>query len=198
MKKILVALSIYVCSVSAFAQVGDTLSSATDCSLLNGRVVTLTPTYFTTNGDFTLGIAKEFCVVSKNSTVGIFGLDTISNESSIAATYVKLAKIVLNEGSNLPTKPYSNPSINVCKSMGGTTVDYTDPKRQVNGYIGSVLPKQPDYQDICTFGDGSSISGWTLIYSSIINGGVPDPAHQYIINSIKSKPLPINAPNLKY
>ncbi len=107
----------------------------------------------------------------------------------------KNAKIYVAEGHALPEKPYSNPSINVCSAMGGTAVDYTQ-----NGAYYGIIDKQAgtEYQDICTFGDGSALSAWSLVYAAYINAGVLDPRHQFIFNLIKSKHLPIKSPRLKY
>jgi hypothetical protein len=86
----------------------------------------------------------------------------------------------INETSVLWAGDAQNPSHNVCKNLGGTLSLFAAP--------GSFTSPQGE-SDICVFGDGSMISGWTLIYIANERNG-----YHLIKDNIPSQALPLFHP----
>ena len=77
--------------------------------------------------------------------------------------------------------PYTNPSANFCKHIGGSNVGFNMSGGGYQNDIGE--------SDICVFGDNSMVSGWSLIY--IANGRQ---GYDVVRASINSAPLSIPIP----
>jgi hypothetical protein len=186
MKKILFIL-LGVFSTSVFAVQGsggqeqiETLQATKDyCIATGGDVVKLTAQFDTHDG-LVNGVTKEFCRYDNHENSAVVGLETLSKTSTIAATYTK--KLKLDKTRLLPTKPYANPSLNVCQLLHGSEIAFAAMDGGFSDDKGQL--------DICVFGDGSSISAWTMIYAA--QGSRKD-----ISRFIRSKPLAIDIPNIQ-
>ena len=149
------------------------------CASSGGTVVTLVPQFETQSG-MTRGVPKQFCQYSTDGNIEFLGLDTLaSNAPSLASTFAK--SLVIDTTKPLPTKPYSNPSLNVCSRLKGTSISFN-----VNGGFADASGQT----DICVFGDGSAISAWTLIY--LADGALPD-----LKALIKAEPMAIIIPDVQ-
>ena len=127
---------------------------AETCEALSGHVIELQAIYQTPKG-FVKGFSRPFCQFHLDDGQAIIGLETFETKSpNIAASYV-LNLEELDENSPLWQGKAPNPSHRVCQNLGGSMLSYSIP--------GSFTGKDGEY-DICTFGDGSMISAWTLIY----------------------------------
>lgn len=170
---ITVLLGTLITSTSALAS----LEEEEYCQNSGGMVIEMPVIYSTSAGKIT-GLSHSFCNFHQNGGIIDIGLATFASPTpSIAATHIKtLPEITSN--SKLFSGPYTNPSHNVCKNLGGAMVGYV-----ANGSFTS----SKGQSDICVFGDGSMVSGWTLIYMANHREGYDE-----IKNLIKSDPLPIS------
>ena len=169
----LVLLSILLISTNAHAS----LEQEEYCQNSGGTVVEMPVIYSTSMGRIT-GLSQQFCNFHQNGGIIDIGLATFASPiASIAATLIKTLPEITSD-STLFNGPYTNPSHNVCKNLGGSMVGYT-----TNGNYTS--PKGES--DICVFGDGSMVSGWTLIYMANHRDGYDE-----IKGLVKSQPLPIS------
>lgn len=134
-----------------------------------------------THSGLVKGQSKLFCNFRLTDAFVAIGLETFaSNEPSIAATYMKkLDKIDYN--SPLVKGKFSNPSNNVCQNLGGSTLGF-----MANGGFANELGQT----DICVFGDGSMVSGWSLIYMTMHRDG-----YDVIKNHVRAVPLNIRIPH---
>ncbi|MDF1646181.1 MAG: hypothetical protein P1U61_04245 [Legionellaceae bacterium] len=130
---------------------------------------------FSTSHGIVHGLTKLFCEFNMDHGTQSIGLETFSSTApSIAASYAKTLA-PLYEDSPLWLGHASNPSLNVCQNLGGTSIGTLS-----SGGFKSALGQS----DICVFGDTSMISTWTLIYMTNHRNG-----YDVIKNLIRSKPL---------
>lgn len=165
---------------TAFALfISPTLWSASICTDLGGKITPMTIIYHTGQGQIS-GFKQKFCTFAIDNGTATIGLKSInSKNANIAASYV-LTLESFDNSSPLWQGQAQNPSHNVCHNLGGTTAQVVAP-----GSFTSDLGEN----DICVFGDGSMISGWTLIYIANQRTGF-----DIIKNNIPSKALPLFHP----
>lgn len=150
------------------------------CSGAGGTVEEMSAEISTGSG-LVKGPSRLFCNFNLDSGFLLIGLETFSaGEPSIAATYLKSLGEIASE-SLLWKGKYSNPSSNVCKNLGGATIGFV---------AGGGFANHLGQSDICVFGDGSMVSGWSLIYMAGGRAGYND-----IKNKIKAEALNIYIPN---
>lgn len=150
------------------------------CESAGGQVEKM-QTQFITNSGQQLGFKKKFCTFRGDNYFASVGLKTFaSKKPNLAATYIQELKS-LEQGSPLFEGIYSNPSTNVCHNLGGTTITHI-----TSGGFANDLGQS----DICVFGDGSMVSGWTLIYIANEREG-----YDVIKNQINSESLSIKIPS---
>lgn len=144
------------------------------CTKSGGVVENLTVRFSTPQGEV-IGNSRKFCTFYIDKGVLQIGLETFaSKNSSIAANYIKTLPEI-TEDSTLFQGSYTNPSHNFCKNLGGTMVSFV-----LTGSFSNTLGQS----DICVFGDGSMVSGWSLIYMANHREG-----YDAIKNKVKAKPL---------
>jgi len=161
------------------AQAGQLDDYATYCRE-NGGVVQLMPAEIQTAKGMEQGLTKAFCNYFGEDFFAAVGLETLATDKpNIAATYIQNL-LPIDPQSNLFKGKHPNPSHNVCANLGGTGI----------GFVASGGFANPQGQsDICVFGDGSMVSGWTLIYIANSRSG-----YDIIKSAINSKPLSITIP----
>jgi putative hemolysin len=98
----------------------------------------------------------------------------------MAATYIKKLAEVSND-SPLWQGQAPNPSQNYCQNIGGAAVGFAAD----GGFVNSL-----GHSDICVFGDGSMVSGWSLIYMANHRDGYDE-----IKEKVKAQPLNIRIPS---
>ena len=146
-----------------------------------GGVVEEMPAEISTDNGVIKGQSKMFCNFNIDHGFISIGLETFSsNKPSIAATYIKSMDEIAND-SPLWKGTYANPSANVCKNLGGATIGFV---------AGGGFANQLGQSDICVFGDGSMVSGWSLIYMAAHREGYDD-----VKNKVKANPLNIHIPS---
>lgn len=185
MKKIFLALAT-IASANTFATTGDSpwtevQNNKNYCEATGGKIVTL-QAQFDTHSGYINGLSKEFCQYISKKNIAVVGLETLSKTSNIAATLTQNLKI--DDNKPLPTKPYNNPSLNVCQLLHGTQIAYL--------VVDGGFADNNGQYDICVFGDGSSISAWTLIYAA---AGIRKDIKSLIQS--RSKPLEIDIPDIQ-
>ena len=153
-------------------------ANAYDAHCINaGGQVEKMPAQWTTSTGVQLGFEKKFCTFRGEHYFATVGLETFSSASpNLAATYIKKLP-QLKKDSSLYQGKHPNPSTNVCQNLGGTTITHV-----TNGGFVNELGQG----DICVFGDGSMVSGWTLIYIANERTG-----YDNIREQIRSEPLNI-------
>ena len=145
-----------------------------------GGIVEQMPAEISTGSGVVRGQSKPFCNFNLDNAFISIGLETFaSDKPSIAATYIKSLDEISN-GSLLWKGASSNPSSNVCKNLGGATIGFV---------AGGGFANRLGQSDICVFGDGSMVSGWSLIYMAARREGYND-----IKNKVKANPLNIYIP----
>lgn len=155
------------------------LYSANTCTKLGGKMTPMRIIYQTGQGQIP-GLKQNFCTFAIDNGTAVIGLKSMnSKKANIAASYV-LTLEPFDNASSLWQGQAQNPSHNVCHNLGGTTAQVVAP-----GSFTSDLGEN----DICVFGDGSMISGWTLIYIANQRTGF-----DIIKNNIPSKALPLFHP----
>lgn len=146
----------------------------------SGGVAEKMPVEFITPEGSILGNPRSFCNFYLKDAFIAIGLESFSSDKpSIAATYMKkMGEIADNsalwEGSSF------NPSQNVCTHLGGATVGFISD----GGFVNSL-----GQSDVCVFGDGSMVSGWSLIYMANHRDGYDE-----IKSKVKASPLNITIP----
>lgn len=157
------------------------------CVSKSGTLTPMTAWFETSKGPIA-GLTERFCTFERDNGYLVIGLSAFaSDQPNIAATYMKTLPEI-KEGSDLfakdePSKMkpgalgLPNPSYNVCKKLGGTAINFK--------FHGNFRPKNGGDSDICTFGDGSMVSAWTLIYMANHRAGYDE-----VKNYVKSQPLP--------
>ena len=152
----------------------------TYCVKLGGEAKTMVAQYDTHAG-WINGIQMKFCLIlNQKGNLGIFGLQTLGSEKpSLAATYVKTIQLEPNK--QIPG-PYGLNNMNLCHQLRGAMITFV-----TNGGY-----DDKGQSDLCFFGDGSAVSGWTLYYLGI--GGVFDGLKDKVL----SEPLLIDLPNVYF
>lgn len=165
-------------SLPLFADQIDPAQSAY-CVKAGGSVVEMTAVFSTARGNVS-GYTKPFCLFTPDNGQLAIGLETFaSSEPSIAATFIKKLDSISTENKLWQGK-YPNPSHNVCKNLGGAGV----------GFITSGgFSDASGQSDICVFGDGSMVSGWSLIYMANHREGFDE-----VKDKVKAEPLVISTP----
>lgn len=150
------------------------------CKSSGGKIIKAVAQFDTHTG-WVNGVTKEFCqYLDKEGNLAMVGLETLSIEPTLAATYTQ--KVIVEKGKGFPMAPYSNPSFNVCNRLHGAEIGFA--------VFSGGFADQHGQSDICVFGDGSSISAWTLIYAA---GG----QRADIKNLMRSEPLNIEIPDIQ-
>jgi hypothetical protein len=150
----------------------DELSSY--CIQSGGHVEAMQAEFSTRHG-MVAGLTKQFCQFRVDNGTLSIGLETFSSmQANIAATYAKTLG-PLDENSPLWDGHAGNPSLNVCKNLGGSSIGFFS-----NGGFANALGQS----DICVFGDASMISAWSLIYIANHRNG-----YDHIKDLIRSVPL---------
>jgi hypothetical protein len=150
----------------------------THCIKIGGNVKKMT-VQIDTHGGIINGLEKYFCFYeTKSHNLAIFGLEALgSKKPNIAATYIKSIKLVNKV--DIPG-PYGNTNMNLCHQLRGAMITF----------LASGGFDKKGQSDMCFFGDGSSISAWTLFYL-----GVGD-IFQELKSQVKSEPLLIDIPDV--
>ena len=150
------------------------------CINKDGTVDTMTAQFSTQSG-FTPGFDAKFCLFEKDNGYIAIGLQTFSSiKSNLAATFMKKLPQLENT-SPLWKGEYANPSLNVCKNIGGSSISFH--------VISGGFTNRYGQNDICVFGDGSMVSAWSLIYMA---GNRP--GYDEVKNNARSLPLDIKMP----
>lgn len=153
------------------------------CVSKSGTLTPMTAWFETAHGPIE-GLTEKFCTFERDNGYLVIGLSAFaSDHANIAATYMKSLPEI-KEGSTLLSerKPkngmlgLANPSVGVCQKLGGTTINYR--------FQGNFKPASGGASDICTFGDGSMVSAWTLIYMANHR-----PGYDEVKNDVKSQPM---------
>lgn len=153
------------------------------CVSKSGTLTPMTAWFETAQGPIE-GLTEQFCTFERDHGYLVIGLSAFASEhANIAATYMKNLPEI-KEGSTLLSEHTSksgalgmpNPSSSVCQTLGGTTINYR--------FQGNFKPATGGASDICTFGDGSMVSAWTLIYMANHRTGYDE-----VKNDVKSQPL---------
>ncbi len=175
-----VALLFSVTCMSAVSAYADKMDDYAAYCSASGGVVEEMSAEISTGSGLVNGQSKMFCNFNLETAFISIGLETFSaEEPSIAATFIKKIDELTND-SPLWKGQYSNPSSNVCKNLGGASIGFV-----ANGGFANHLGQS----DICVFGDGSMVSGWSLIYMANHRQGYDD-----IKNKVKALPLNIAIP----
>lgn len=153
------------------------------CQKNGGQVESMSVNYDTHAG-MVKGWKKQFCTfdVDNGGFIAI-GLETFaSTKPNLAATFIKIMP-KFPQNSALLKGPYNNPSLNLCLHLGGASVSFNILDGGFRNHLGQ--------NDICVFGDGSMVSGWSLIYMANGRKG-----YDAVKRAVKSKPLDINLPGV--
>lgn len=151
------------------------------CEQSGGQVEKMVVSYNTHSGHV-YGAQKSFCTFYIDKGFVAVGLTSFASSTpNIAATLMKTMPEIDFE-SALFKGPYQNPSLNVCKNIGGSSVSFF-----VNG---GGFANKVGQNDICVFGDGSMISAWSLIY--IANGRE---GYSLVRDKVRSEPIQLSLPN---
>ena len=173
-------------SLSSFSMASEKTQQLTDYCVSKKGTVTPMTAWFETPQGFVKGLTKQFCTFERDNGYLVIGLSAFaSDHPNIAATYMKSLPEI-KEGSPIwgdqktKTKGLgaANPSYAVCQNLGGTAINFK--------FRGNFKPADGGEADVCTFGDGSMVSGWTLIYMANHRDGYDE-----VKNNVKSEPLPL-------
>lgn len=152
---------------------------STYCTQAGGTVEQM-PAVFSTQTGLVTGLTQSFCTFHVDNGFIVIGLKSFSSESAnIAATYMKTLPEITGDSALLKGK-YSNPSFNVCLNLGGTTMGFVS---------GGGFTNDLGESDVCVFGDGSMVSGWSLIYMASHREG-----YDHVKNQVKAEPMAIAMP----
>ncbi len=151
------------------------------CRAHHGTVESMRAEFNTSMFASKFGLSQAFCTfMEPNHGFVAIGLKTYaSKKPSIAATIIKNLGPI-NPKSSLWSGPHKNPSANVCQNLGGSEISY---------YSAGGFSDQLGEGDICVFGDGSMVSGWSLIYMENGRAG-----YRALKNSVHAKPIHIHIP----
>lgn len=149
------------------------------CRNAGGVVETMNAEFLTPTG-YVQGQSKIFCNFSVNEGFISIGLETFSaDEPSIAATFMKKMRPIKDD-SPLWKGKFTNPAHNVCKNIGGAGIGFV-----TSGGFTNALGQT----DICVFGDGSMVSGWSLIYMANHREG-----YDAVKEQVRAEPMDIPVP----
>ena len=150
------------------------------CINKGGWVDTMTAQFSTQTG-FVSGFSEKFCLFEKDNGYIAVGLKTYSAvEPNLATTFMKRLP-QLDDASPLWKGEYANPSLNVCKNIGGSSISFH--------VMSGGFTNEKGQNDICVFGDGSMVSAWSLIYMAANRTGYDE-----VKNNAHSMPLDIDMP----
>ncbi|STX30202.1 Putative hemolysin [Legionella beliardensis] len=173
--------SLFINNLSAATTLKQALSDY--CNESGGQVETM-PAQFGTSAGLVEGFSKNFCTFKIDNGFIAVGLTTFaSSKPNIAATLIKQLPPIAPDSPLLKGK-YNNPSLNFCKNLGGSSISFLVASGGFSNALGQT--------DICVFGDGSMVSGWSLLY--IANGRT---GYHVVREKIKADPLTIQIPNQK-
>ena len=176
-----VSLAIAVLLMLTKTASADLLQDYSAYCVKSGGVVEKMPAEFSTYAGRITGQTRMFCEFNVDNGFIAIGLETFASSiPSIAATYIKKLDKISSE-SRLWKGASSNPAHNVCKNLGGSEIGFVS-----NGGFTNSLGES----DICVFGDGSMVSGWSLIYMANHREG-----YDAVKNQVKAEPLSINIPS---
>ncbi|HBB53514.1 MAG TPA: hypothetical protein DCZ80_06400 [Legionellales bacterium] len=144
------------------------------CQDIGGQVQKMEMIYNTPQG-LIKGFSRPFCTFVLDHGFAVIGLESMNSKKANIAASMVLSLSALDEQSKLWEGSDTNPAHNVCRNLGGTYAQLV-----TNGSFQS----QEGANDICVFGDGSMISGWTLIYIANQREG-----YDLIKNNIPSQAL---------
>ncbi|WP_298772288.1 hypothetical protein [uncultured Shewanella sp.] len=122
------------------------------------------------------GLSRTFCTFTKDNGFVAVGLSAFASKTpNIAATLMKQLP-PLADDSLLWQGDFFNPSMNVCKNLGGATMS--------ENVVSGGFTNANGANDICVFGDTSMVSAWSLIYMA--NG-----RNQYdeVKHAVRSDPI---------
>ncbi len=138
------------------------------------------PSQFDTHSGHVYGNQKIFCTFQIDQGFIAIGLASFASKTpNIAATLIKKLPPIPPD-SPLFNGSYSNPALNFCKNLGGSNIAFF-----ANGGFANELGET----DICVFGDGSMVSGWSLIY--IANNR---PGYDIVREKTRAESLDIDIP----
>jgi len=174
LKKMNLLLGVW-CFCLCFTAVADTVDdNKTYCLKAGGVVQDMAATFATSHGEV-IGFSKRFCTFMPVNGYIAIGLDTFASDMpSIAATYIKILPEITGN-SSLFKGSAQNPSYNVCRNLGGTMIGFV----VRGGFV-----DEKGASDICVFGDGSMVSGWSLIYMANHREG-----YDQVKEQVKAQPL---------
>ncbi|STX52889.1 Uncharacterised protein [Legionella busanensis] len=179
MKKISILISLLFINLS-YADEPNDQSLKEYCEQSSGQVERM-PAQFSTKTGLVEGFSKDFCTFKIDGGFIAVGLGTFASTSpNIAATFIKQLPPISHDSPLFKGK-YENPSLNFCKNIGGASIAFL-----ANGGFSNALGQT----DMCVFGDGSMVSGWSLIY--IANGRK---GYHLVRDKIKAEPLAIKMPS---
>ena len=159
-----------LCSLPLWAK--DNVASY--CRETGGKVERM-PAMFSSPVGRVEGVSRLFCTFTPSNGFLVMGLESFaSSVPNVAASYAKTLP-ELADDSPLLQGQYSNPSLNVCKNLGGASISFV-----ANGGFSNALGES----DVCVFGDGSMISAWSLIYMANHREG-----YDAIKAAVRSEPL---------
>lgn len=167
---------------------GNDLDLLASYCVSKGGTITPMTAWFDTNQGMIEGVTEQFCTFERDNGYLVIGLMAFaSDKATIAATYMKLlpeiqagSALLGNTHSNHRSLNLPNPSFAVCQKLGGTSINYK--------FHGSFKPVNGGQADVCTFGDGSMVSGWTLIYMANHR-----PGYDEVKQNVRAQPLPLPA-----
>lgn len=147
----------------------------------SGGVVEQMPAEITTGSGIVKGQTKMFCNFNIQGGFLAMGLETFASDvPSIAATFIKKMSDIADDSTLLKGK-YENPSANFCKNIGGANIGFV---------AGGGFANDLGQADICVFGDGSMVSGWSLIYMATHREGYDE-----VKQKVKAAPMNIYIPH---
>ncbi|MGQ3889175.1 hypothetical protein ACQUW5_09115 [Legionella sp. CNM-1927-20] len=180
MKKITILISLLFLNLS-YADEPNKQTLKEYCELSGGQVERM-PAQFNTKTGLVEGFNKDFCTFKIDGGFIAVGLATFAATApNIAATLIKQLPPISHDSPLFKGK-YANPSLNFCKNIGGASIAFLVSSGGFSNELGQT--------DICVFGDGSMVSGWSLIY--IANGRK---GYHLVRDKIKAEPLAIKIPS---
>ena len=178
-RAVLLAMAVLVTASNGYA--ADNTQQYSEYCVQSGGVVEEMPAEIQlSDNHWAQGQTKMFCNFYPDGGFLTIGLETFASEvPSIAATFIK--KMPEITGSSSWVKgPYPAWAQNICKNIGGAMISFV----AAGGF------SNPSGQtDICVFGDGSMVSGWSLVYMANHRAGYDE-----IKDKVKALPLNIPIP----
>lgn len=136
---------------------------------------------YDTHKGWVKGITNKFCFFEHETknTLALFGLEALASlKPNFASTYIKTIK--LDPSKQIPGQ-YGLVSMNLCHQLRGAMISFaTNEGFDRNGQ-----------SDLCFFGDGSSVSGWTLYYVGLRY-------FEDLRAKVRSEPLVIDLPDVYF